>query len=227
MTDATPRINISPCFATPIAETQMADCEALNRELKAFFLECEKDEQYRKQIRTPTHQVNIFESEFDLFSWPQPRIRQLRDFCMRGLYLLIAQLNGYKLEELNNLEVFNHCWFHVTRYGGYINGHNHPMASWSGVYCVDPGETPAEHPDSGVLRFEDPNPAAAMFMDPANAHLQRPYGGGSVNFKLRPGQLILFPSWLMHQVMPFYGRDTRITVAFNAWTRERASAAGK
>lgn len=221
MNDPTPQISIMPSFATPIAETRMPDCESLNSELKALFMECEADEERRKKIRTPTHQVNIYESEFDLFNWPQPCVRKLRDFCMRALYLTIARLNGYSMEDLNKLEILNHCWFHVTRYGGYINGHNHPMASWSGVYCVDPGEMPEDYPDSGVLRFEDPNPSAFMFMDPANAHMQQPYGTGSVNFRLQPGQLILFPSWLMHQVMPFYGSDVRVTVAFNAWARER------
>lgn len=221
MNDVTPKINVMPSFATPIVDTRMDGCGTLNRELKALFLEVEKDRERRKKIDTPTHQVNIFESEFDLFGWPQPCIRQLRDFCLRALYLTIAQLNGYRLEELDKLEILNHCWFHVTRYGGYINGHNHPMASWSGVYCVEPGETPEEYPDSGALRFENPNPAAMMFMDPANSHLKRPFGRGSVNFRLKPGQLLLFPSWLMHQVMPFYGRDTRITVAFNAWAREK------
>lgn len=222
MSELTPKLNVKPSFATPIVETVMEDCEALNRELKDLFLECEKDELRRKQIKTPTHQVNIFESEFDLFGWPQPCVRKLRDFCMRALYMTIGQLNGYGIEELKKIDLLNHCWFHVTRYGGYINGHNHPMASWSGVYCVDPGETPEQYPDSGVLRFEDPNPAAAMFMDPANSHLREPYGGGSVNFRLRPGQLLLFPSWLMHQVMPFYGSDERVTVAFNAWAREKS-----
>jgi len=33
---------------------------------------------------------------------------------------------------------------------------------------------------------------------------------------LTPGQLVLFPSWLLHEVMPYEGDDVRITVAFNA-----------
>jgi hypothetical protein len=28
---------------------------------------------------------------------------------------------------------------------------------------------------------------------------------------------VLFPSWLQHEVMPFYGSDERITIAFNCW----------
>jgi hypothetical protein len=29
--------------------------------------------------------------------------------------------------------------------------------------------------------------------------------------------MIVFPSYVFHEVAPFYGRDTRITVATNCW----------
>jgi hypothetical protein len=220
MNDKQPKLKVIPSFATPIVDSRHPEADELNPQLAELFLNCERDPEYRKKIKTPTLQINIFESEFDLFGWQEPCVRKLRDFCIDALYITIARLNGFSVEHLNKLEIFHHSWFHVTRYGGYIAGHNHPMASWSGVYCVAPGEQPEDQPDSGVLRFHDPTPAANMFMDPANAHLKRPYGGGSINFKLEPGQLLLFPSWLMHEVAPFFGRDTRITVAFNAWARE-------
>ena len=31
------------------------------------------------------------------------------------------------------------------------------------------------------------------------------------------GQIVVFPSYLFHEVTPFYGKDTRITVATNCW----------
>ena len=45
-----------------------------------------------------------------------------------------------------------------------------------------------------------------------------PYGMGNMSLRLRPGQLVMFPSWLLHQVTPFEpeGDGLRITVAFNA-----------
>ena len=33
----------------------------------------------------------------------------------------------------------------------------------------------------------------------------------------QPGQLVLFPSWILHDVKPFEGEGERITVAFNCW----------
>jgi len=43
------------------------------------------------------------------------------------------------------------------------------------VYCVRAGESVAEHPDSGVLRFLDTRQGANAFTDPAILPLKRPY----------------------------------------------------
>ncbi|MBL6651180.1 MAG: hypothetical protein ISP49_06285, partial [Reyranella sp.] len=31
----------------------------------------------------------------------------------------------------------------------------------------------------------------------------------------KPGRLVMFPAWLMHQVRPYHGTAERISVAFN------------
>ena len=38
-----------------------------------------------------------------------------------------------------------------------------------------------------------------------------------LELRLSEGQMIVFPSYLYHEVTPFYGRDLRITVATNCW----------
>jgi len=43
------------------------------------------------------------------------------------------------------------------------------------------------------------------------------FASGVRQLDLEPGQLVLFPSWVPHEVMPFYGNDERITIAFNCW----------
>ncbi len=223
-TPARPRI--INAFAIPVVETYFPRADELNPKLKALFLEREKEgDKHRNVVPTPTVQVEIFESDFQLFGWPEPEVQALRDFCFDTLARVIAQLNGYDAAQMNRLRVFSHTWFHITRYGGYISNHNHPMASWSGVYCVDPGEAVAEKPDSGVLRFADPRSYGTMYMDPGNSHLRDPFAFGSLNFRFRAGQFILFPSYLMHEVAPFFGSDERITVAFNAWIQEQPASA--
>ena len=215
-----PPLQVSSAFAAPIVTTQLPDAEPLNRQLRELFLVREgQGDRYRKRLKTPTAQVNIFESEFDLFNWPDPPVQALRGFCLNALGRAVVELNEYSVEQtqqLNQLQLVVDSWFHVTRSGGYIGAHTHPLASWSGVYCVSPGEEPPDHPESGVLRFLDARPYANMYLDAGNVRLKRPYGSGGIDYKLKGGQLVMFPSYLVHEATAFFGRDERITVSFNA-----------
>ena len=209
---------IVPAFAVPFAETVLADCDALNAELAALFL-ARESEGPRYANPRPSMQIThqMFESEFEVFAWPEPCIQKLREFCIAALSRAIAQLNGYRGEEVARMRIASHTWFHVTRRGGYFGLHNHPMASWSGVYCVSAGQDDGTHVDSGKLHFSNPLQLANMFIDPANSHLRPPYSMSGRSYRLVPGQLVLFPSWVNHEVLPFHGEGERITVAFNAW----------
>ncbi len=161
-----------------------------------------------------TLQPHLYETRFDLFRWTEPCVRELREFCWTQLYQFIAELNQLNQDTLAQVRGHADAWFHITRRGGYFGLHNHPMASWSGVYCVDADRSEKA---GGLLSFPDPNGAAAMFKDVANQGLRMPYASTTREYRLEPGQLVLFPSWLMHQVTPYQGERERITVAFNAW----------
>ena len=209
-------LNLFPLFAAPIATRELKGAEALNAELEKLLLERE-DEQHRNPHPTHFPQREVYESNFDLFRWPEPCIQTLRSFVMESVGELVAQLNGYTAAEMANMQLHNHTWFHVSRHGGSFVAHNHPMASWSTVYCVRSGEQVPERFDSGVLRFLDHRPGSNMFMDAGNVKLRVPYNFGHYAIRLAPGQLVLFPSYLVHEVATFLGHDTRITIASNCW----------
>jgi len=213
------QLSVTPNFAAPFLEASLPEGERLNTQLRQLILDSEKPA-HAPDVAVPTLKHNVFESEFNLLSWPQPCIQELKRFLLGSVVRAVQQLNGYSQEEMAALSVSNHSWFHITRHGGYASGHNHPMASWSSVYCVDPGDSPPDIQDSGVLRFSDPRPHANMYLDPANMRLQRPYNHGSVNYALQAGQLVIFPSWLFHEVAPYFGQRPRITIASNYWFKE-------
>jgi uncharacterized protein (TIGR02466 family) len=157
----------------------------------------------------------LFESHFNLFADDNRAIQELRNFCWEQLAALIGHLNGYDPPTLQRLRISNECWFHITRRGGFFGLHNHPNASWSGVYCVDPGKHDEGKKESGLLVFVNPAISGAMHMDAGVAQLKAPFGVSLATFSLEPGQLVLFPSWVLHDVKPFEGEGARITVAFN------------
>jgi uncharacterized protein (TIGR02466 family) len=218
--EATP-LNVFPLFAAPIATRELRGAEALNAELETLLL-ARENEQHRNPYPTHFPQREVFESNFDLFRSPEPCVQSLRRFVMESVAELVADLNGYSAADMSKLQLHNHTWFHVSRQGGSFVAHNHPMASWSTVYCVCGGEQSPERRDSGVLRFLDHRPGSNMFMDPGNVKLKVPFNFGHYSMRLAAGQLVLFPSYLVHEVATFMGGDTRITVASNCWLTTRS-----
>ncbi len=111
-------------------------------------------------------------------------------------------------------------WFQCSRDGAFHDVHTHGNCSWSAVYIVqiDEAARRVTHPvygaANGVTRLYGP-PFSALggaFVDVGNAYLQPP----SIDIEPVPGQLLLFPSWLAHQALPYDGEAERIIISFNA-----------
>jgi uncharacterized protein (TIGR02466 family) len=209
-------VTLRPLFATPFGETRLANCERLNRELEALFL-ARENEEHRNPSPSHVPQAETFESRFNLFHWSESCVQELRAFMLNAVAQMVIECTALEARDIAKLSFKNHTWFHISRYAGSFVAHNHPLASWSAVYCVRAGQNVPEHADSGILRFLDVRQGANAYLDPANATLHRPFALAPVELKLQPGQLVIFPSYVFHEVTPFYGDDYRITVATNCW----------
>lgn len=218
-------MKINTVFAVPLVSIKYENGARLGESLVSLFLEKERlGDQYRNDKIFDTQHGSLFESRFDLFSWPEPAVVELTTFCHRAVASIVAQLNAYSQPELDKLSFEYQAWFHITRAGGYQTLHNHPNASWSGIYCVDPGDEVAGRPESGIVRFRNPNQNAGMFADRGNRQLVDPFGLGGVEVKHEPGKLLIFPSYLEHEIFPYVGTRPRIVVAFNCWVKEYAES---
>jgi uncharacterized protein (TIGR02466 family) len=209
---------ITKVFATPLAKVMLADAEKLNDELAELFLSKEKEgDEHRSPVCIPTQIGDVFESTFDLYNWPDPPARNLARQVHEILHDLVATLNDYSAEQMAKFQFHYHAWFHITRYGGYQSSHYHPKASWSGIYCVRAGDEVEGRPESGAVKFYDPRGAVFMHADPGNEHLMPDFSTTPVYLTHQEGQLVIFPSHLMHEVLPYLGKRERIVAPFNAW----------
>lgn len=99
-------------------------------------------------------------------------------------------------------------WVNLLKSGGHHSGHVHPNSVISGTFYV---EVPK---GSGIIRFEDPRSPLMMAAPPrqkaAPEELQ-PF----VSVEPRPGMLLLWESWLRHEVLAGSGRGERLSVSFN------------
>lgn len=209
-------MDLTPAFAVPVGSTCLEPCEALNRDLQQLLLAHETRE-FENSAPSHVPQPAMFESRIDLFTWPEPCIQALRHFVLESVFRFAMAASATNAAEFARLRLNNHTWFHVTRNTGHFVSHNHALASWSAVYCVSDGAAPAGASRGGLLRLFDPRVGADAFVDPANRDLRRPFGVGDLDLQLKPGQLVVFPSYLFHEVTPYHGDGARITVASNCW----------
>ncbi len=192
---------ISLWWGTPVLAFIMPDHESLNEELKRLILE-------RKSQSSGITKSNLggWHSTEDLLTWPSPAAAKLQDGILKAFKRMTdrtGQGNSYE----GRLQLT--CWANVNGPGHANDVHNHPGCAWSGVYYVDVGTPIADSERSGFLFFLDPRSGAGMVEDPF-----KQFGRGR-SFKPMNGQLLMFPSWLMHGVNAYQGEGQRISIAFN------------
>ena len=100
------------------------------------------------------------------------------------------------------------CWVNVMSRHAVHSLHLHPLAVVSGTYYV------ATPPGSSRLRFEDPRLDKLMGAPPKRDPC-RPENRQQVSYDVAAGKLILFESWLRHEVASNPTRGERVSISFN------------
>jgi uncharacterized protein (TIGR02466 family) len=118
-----------------------------------------------------------------------------------------ARALHWELQRGSKLEMTD-CWINIMERGAAHGSHLHPQSVISGTYHV---QVP---PGSPGLKFEDPRLAQMIAAPPRRRSApiqQRPH----VTYPARAGQVILFESWLRHEVPSHRASGERISVSFN------------
>ena len=104
--------------------------------------------------------------------------------------------------------VADSVWINVLEPGGYHASHIHPHSVVSGTFYV-------EVPDgASAIRFEDPRLAMMMAAPPRRARAARD-AMSFVSVAPKPGTLLLWESWLRHEVPLNAAKTERISISFN------------
>jgi uncharacterized protein (TIGR02466 family) len=99
-------------------------------------------------------------------------------------------------------------WVNVLKPGGAHSGHIHPHSVVSGTCYV------AVPPGAGALKLEDPRLPMLMAAPPRRADAPEDLAT-FVYAEPKPGSVLLWESWLRHEVVPGTGREERISISFN------------
>ncbi|MET0497725.1 MAG: TIGR02466 family protein, partial [Steroidobacteraceae bacterium] len=102
-------------------------------------------------------------------------------------------------------------WVNVLEQGGHQAMHNHANSFISGVVYLTP-----THASSQTVFMKSPGGTDFMFRNDHAGMTPGPFSADKwISPAPHPGDMVLFPSYLMHAVPPNQG-ERRITLSFNA-----------
>lgn len=111
---------------------------------------------------------------------------------------------GYRINiDPKRFNVVANC----MKYGDYHEKHPHPMSLVSGVFYLQAPE------GSAPIRVFDPRTFRNFLL--FKTEEPKPTNVGSIEFKPKEGELILFESWLEHAVPKNESKKERIALVFN------------
>lgn len=209
-----PAIEAIDAWGSHLFVVNNPDHEFLKEELlqHIYAEQAKQTESVASQVAvTAKHQ--LFESELTFLEDEAPVVMELRRMLEELLSAVATEVNApYWPEGAEGDAHIIESWYHITQNGGYHDAHSHPNCSWCGIYYVDPGECNLDS-RNGVNRFYDPRINADHYADPGTAYLGQQ---GFWDFQPVEGQIVIFPSYLKHSALPYFGEKDRVIVAFNS-----------
>jgi uncharacterized protein (TIGR02466 family) len=186
---------IRELFVTRLYEAGLGDTQLLAELAYSIRTLAEDDEAGR--CWSKEHRYSGYTSYASLNDLParDPTFADLAKLLTKHARSFARELGWEVKPKLDSL------WVNLLKSAGHHSGHIHPHSILSGTFYV---EVP---PGSGALRFEDPRLPLMM------AAPQRP--DSFVTVEPRPGLLLLWESWLRHEVLPGSGKSERLSISFN------------
>nr|WP_314446577.1 TIGR02466 family protein [uncultured Sphingomonas sp.] len=187
-------------FATPLYEAELdLDLAELAHSIHSL---AEDDSAGRRWARE--HGYKGYTSYASLNDLPRrdPVVADLARALTRHAAIFARELAWDVKPKLDSL------WVNKLKPAGHHSAHIHPHSILSGTLYVEVPE------GAGAIRFEDPRLPMMMAAPTRRADAPEPLRT-FVTVHPRPGQLLLWESWLRHEVLPGTGRADRLSVSFN------------
>lgn len=196
---------ISTLFATRFSQTELDDAALLAELGDACRALAEQDRAGRAWSKAHGYRGYTSYASLDDLPARDPRFsdlaRRLNRHVARFAEACAFELHGRRLK-LDSL------WVNVLKAGGTHSGHIHPHSVVSGTIYID---VPS---GAGALKLEDPRLPFLMAAPPRRADAPEELRT-FVYAEPAPGRILLWESWLRHEVMPHAGKGERISISFN------------
>ena len=197
-------MSVRSLFVTQLYEAEIGD-EALLAELAHSIRSLAADDE-AGQRWSKEHRYVGYTSYASLNDLPKrdPIIGDLVKILMKHA----AAFSDDCAFDLHRKPKLDSLWVNLLRGSGHHSAHIHPHSIISGTLYV---EVPKR---SGAIRFEDPRLQMMMAAPTRQANSPeelQPF----VTVEPYPGLLLLWESWLRHEVLPAAAKGDRLSISFN------------
>lgn len=185
-------------FQVPVYQSRYTEANELEKNIIPIFLDKEKNN--KQVVYYPTGSYTSFGQDSIL---NLAELLDLKNF----IFDTVTEIN--KDAGLGGELEFTNSWFSINRKHSYHESHTHVPDIWSGVYYVS--ATPGDAP----ISFINKNLKETMWPYRAPKVTSTNLNSSQVICSVETGLLIIFPSYLTHQVSQQLLDSERITIAFN------------
>ena len=137
------------------------------------------------------------------------KLKNLKEFCEQHIKKYAEEILNPKQE----LDFYiTQSWLNVTKPGGFHHPHSHPNSIISGVFYISTEE-------DDKITFTDPNAIVREIIKFEKEKFNI-WNSATWFFNVTNNELVLFPSWLGHQVKVNEKATTdRISISFNTFVK--------
>ncbi len=189
-------------FTTPLYEISIDQADLLDDLAHSIRSLASDDRAGRAWSRDKGYRGYTSYASLDDLPQRDPAFADLKRLLTRHAAAFAKALAWDQKPKLDSL------WVNLLKGGGHHSGHIHPHSILSGTLYI---ETP---PGSGAIRFEDPRLPMMMAAPTRRDDAPEPLRA-FVTIDPQPGQLLLWESFVRHEVLPGTAKAERLSISFN------------
>ena len=191
---------IHKLFSSPVFQFQVDNYESINKSLTEYIykLKKEDDKGIKRSNVNGWHSKN-FKIEKD--NVPYNFIKTIHGYVKEVI------VDGFGWRYIPEKVGISEIWSIINKKGTFNTSHNHPGSYLSAAYYV-------KAPDEcGDIHFFDPNEIKKFNSPPIENRTELSASGFSI--RAQEGSLLIFPSYLYHDVGKNLSNEDRIVISFN------------
>ena len=189
-------------FSVPVFHYNIEEHKEINKKLKKIILDWKEKQEGLQVSNVLGWHSNYVESAI---SFAPEKINFFTNI-IDELQKKICEVEEYKFD----LKITS-LWAMVNKKYAYNTQHTHPGCHWAGVYYV---QCP---PKCGSLVFKigEPRQSYPQPIYKKQSHELQQHQFTTLRIQPEEGQVVMFPSWLQHEVEPNLSDEDRISISFN------------